>query len=232
MPGRAAISSGRPGGRRRRGARQAAAGDMRSGDWGRAPGSGAGIAMGRAVSWRGLRRWEDVRMGATIYIAGPLFSMAERRFNRALADGLRKAMPGCEVILPQDFKPHGRYNDPRTFGAIFRECVDGVGRADVVVAVLDGEDVDSGTAFEMGLAYQKGTPIVGVRTDFRSNQECGVNIMISRACARMPRVLSFGEDIDAAVAAVARAVRKILAQTESRNGSAGREGRANGAAAR
>ncbi|MCX7806065.1 MAG: nucleoside 2-deoxyribosyltransferase [Planctomycetota bacterium] len=171
-------------------------------------------------------------MGATVYIAGPLFSMAERRFNRTLADGLRKAIPDCEVILPQDFKPHGRYNDPRAFGAIFRECVEGVRRADVLVAVLDGEDVDSGTAFEMGVAYQKGTPIVGVRTDFRANQECGVNIMISRACARMPRVLSFGEDIDAAVEAVARAVRKVLAQAGIPGGAARREVRTDGAAAR
>ena len=137
--------------------------------------------------------------------------MAQRKFNRELAEGLRARIGGCEVILPQDFKPHGRYNDARAFGAIFRDCLEGVRRADVVVAVLDGEDVDSGTAFEIGVAYQKGTPIVGVRTDFRANQERGVNIMISRSCVSIQRILAFAEDMEAVNDAVARAVRKALA---------------------
>lgn len=40
-------------------------------------------------------------------------------------------------------------------------------RADLVVAVLDGVDVDSGTASEIGFAYGLGKPVWGLRTDFR-----------------------------------------------------------------
>ena len=41
-----------------------------------------------------------------------------------------------------------------------REC-------DAVVAVLDGVDVDSGTASEIGFAFALGKRIYGLRTDFR-----------------------------------------------------------------
>jgi nucleoside 2-deoxyribosyltransferase len=39
--------------------------------------------------------------------------------------------------------------------------------AKLVLAVLDGVDVDSGTASEIGFAYACGKPIAGIRTDFR-----------------------------------------------------------------
>lgn len=39
--------------------------------------------------------------------------------------------------------------------------------ADGMLAVLDGPDVDSGTASEIGFASALGKPIVGLRTDLR-----------------------------------------------------------------
>lgn len=58
-------------------------------------------------------------------------------------------------------------------GAI-REC-------HVVVAVLDGVDVDSGTASEIGFAYALGKRIYGYRGDFRSsgdNEGSIVNLQV------------------------------------------------------
>jgi len=40
-------------------------------------------------------------------------------------------------------------------------------RCDLVVAILDGVDVDSGTASEIGFAYGLGKPSLGLRTDSR-----------------------------------------------------------------
>jgi nucleoside 2-deoxyribosyltransferase len=37
----------------------------------------------------------------TIYLAAPLFSMHERRANRALAKALEAALPGVRVLPPQ-----------------------------------------------------------------------------------------------------------------------------------
>jgi nucleoside 2-deoxyribosyltransferase len=131
-----------------------------------------------------------------IYLSGPLFSQAERRWNRELAAALEERIAGADVILPQDFKPGGTYNSRAFFRELFAECVDGVRTADVVVAVVDGPDVDSGTAFEMGVAHECGIPVVGLRTDFRESQDRGVNLVIAGACTTMLRAMSFGEDMD------------------------------------
>ncbi len=53
--------------------------------------------------------------------------------------------------------------------------------AAAVLAVLDGSDVDSGVAAEIGFAAALGTPVVGVRTDWRSsgdNEAATVNLQV------------------------------------------------------
>lgn len=148
--------------------------------------------------------------GPRIYLAGPLFTIHERRTNRELAASIEKALPGSSVMLPQDFKYDDRYNDQKAFGLIFKGCIDGVDACDVMVAWLDGPDSDSGTCFEVGYAYAKKTPVVGVRTDFRLNQERGVNIMLSRSCQAFVYRPSFDEDVTTLAKDVARAVKKVL----------------------
>ena len=57
----------------------------------------------------------------------------------------------------------------------------GIDRADMVFAVLDGVDVDSGTAAEIGYAFAKGKPILGYRGDFRlaaDNEGSTVNLQV------------------------------------------------------
>ena len=52
---------------------------------------------------------------------------------------------------------------------------------DVVVAVLDGTDVDSGTAAEIGYAAGIGKPVIGYRNDFRlssDNEGAIVNLQV------------------------------------------------------
>lgn len=52
---------------------------------------------------------------------------------------------------------------------------------DGVIAVLDGVDVDSGTASEIGFAYALGKRIDGLRTDFRQtgeNEAAVVNLQV------------------------------------------------------
>ncbi len=44
-------------------------------------------------------------------------------------------------------------------------------RSDGLVAVLDGQDVDSGTSCEIGFAAALGKPILGYRGDFRLSSE-------------------------------------------------------------
>ena len=56
-----------------------------------------------------------------------------------------------------------------------------IDEADMVFAVLDGTDVDSGTAAEIGYAFAKGKRIVGYRGDFRlsaDNEGSKVNLQV------------------------------------------------------
>jgi nucleoside 2-deoxyribosyltransferase len=52
---------------------------------------------------------------------------------------------------------------------------------EAVVAVLDGVDIDSGTAAEIGFAYALGQRVYGLRTDWRlagDNDAAGVNLQV------------------------------------------------------
>jgi len=98
-----------------------------------------------------------------IYLAGPLFSAAERTFNNELTRLLRNK--GHEVWLPQEL-------EQRTMTAkqIFNKDVEGIDWAEVVVANMDGPDPDSGTCWECGYAYRK-KPVILFRTDFRAGHK-------------------------------------------------------------
>jgi hypothetical protein len=39
-------------------------------------------------------------------------------------------------------------------------------------------------------------PIIGVRTDYRENQDRGVNLVVAGACTELLREMSFGEDLN------------------------------------
>ncbi|MEO6807977.1 MAG: nucleoside 2-deoxyribosyltransferase [Isosphaeraceae bacterium] len=120
-----------------------------------------------------------------LYVAGPLFTQAERIWNTALAAHLTEG--GHEVFLPQTEVQNIAALDADT---IVRIDVDGVRAAETVVAILDGADADSGTCFECGLAFALGIPIVAIRTDFRGGGDAlpgqglaTINLMLSQAAS-------------------------------------------------
>ena len=153
--------------------------------------------------------------GIKIYLAGPLFSLTERSSNRAFAGALEGALPGSRIVLPQDFKVEGDYNDGQHWNSLFRQCLEGIDSSDAVVAVVDGADADSGTAFEMGYAYKADIPVLALRTDLRQNQDRGVNMMLSRGCAGFVLRMSFEEDVDTLAKAVATEILKILGERQA-----------------
>jgi nucleoside 2-deoxyribosyltransferase len=113
-----------------------------------------------------------------IYLAGPLYSAAEREFNTHLAALLRDK--GHDVWLPQEC-------EERSTSAtdIFKKDVNGIDWAEVVVANMDGSDPDSGTCWECGYAYGK-KPIIVFRTDFRAGDErdkAPYNLMLTESAS-------------------------------------------------
>jgi nucleoside 2-deoxyribosyltransferase len=95
-----------------------------------------------------------------LYFAGPLFSTPERTWNAEVAAALRAA--GHEVFLPQEQEPG------KDGPGIFATDVGGIDWADGLVAIMDGPDPDSGTAWEVGYAFGTKKPVVLVRTDIRA----------------------------------------------------------------
>ena len=130
-----------------------------------------------------------------VYLAGPLgFSEAGRHFYQSVFVPFVAAL-GYEVIDPW------ANTDPRKITAIERMAPGpqrvaawralnyeigaanraAIDRAHGVIAILDGTDVDSGTAAEIGYAFARGKLIVGYRGDFRlsaDNEGSIVNLQV------------------------------------------------------
>jgi nucleoside 2-deoxyribosyltransferase len=115
----------------------------------------------------------------TVYMAGPLFTCAQREANTRLAALLRQLLPSLVFVLPQEramqFLPDLR--------AVADDCFSQVRNADWILACLDDADADSGTCVEIGYACALGKRIIGYRTDFRGSEIDGVNAMVRFACS-------------------------------------------------
>jgi nucleoside 2-deoxyribosyltransferase len=152
-----------------------------------------------------------------IYLAGPLgFSEAGRDFYyRVLIPDVERA--GHTVLDPW------KLTDPHEIDAVqslpigpdrhdaWRALSEVIGRnnhvaldaCDAVLAVLDGVDVDSGTAAEIGYAFARGKPILGYRGDQRlaaDNEAVTVNLQVEYF------IRASGGDIVTTVAAIADAL--------------------------
>ena len=130
-----------------------------------------------------------------VYMAGPLgFSEAGRHFHEAVLVPFVRGL-GFEVLDPWTLTDAARiarvqalpYGPAKReawrvlnveIGANNRAAID---RSDALVAVLDGVDVDSGTAAEIGYAFARGKLIAGYRGDFRlsaDNEGSLVNVQV------------------------------------------------------
>jgi nucleoside 2-deoxyribosyltransferase len=132
----------------------------------------------------------------TAYIASPLgFSCATKKFYEDVllkavrSAGITPLDPWDDADAPSQFRAAHALPVSRErlealrkinarLGAANAEMID---RADGMLAVLDGVDVDSGTAAEIGFAAAKGKPIVGLRMDLRQagdNEGAVVNLQV------------------------------------------------------
>ena len=122
----------------------------------------------------------------TVYLASPLFTHAELEYHREFKDVMIKK--GFSVFLPQeDAEDAASEREKQNQEYIFKKCLEGVNGSDIVVAVLDGVDVDSGTAWEIGYAYARGKPVIGLRTDFRTLSDGVVNLMVEMSIVALAR---------------------------------------------
>ena len=115
-----------------------------------------------------------------VYLAAPLFSEGERVFNASFARLLRTHL--FEVHLPQEAGDDSDMRDIREQEKLFKDNKTALEASDFIVAVIDGADVDSGTAWEMGYAFAQGKPVIALRTDFRRiGHHEQVNLMLEQS---------------------------------------------------
>ncbi|MCI1986894.1 MAG: nucleoside 2-deoxyribosyltransferase [Lactobacillus sp.] len=102
-----------------------------------------------------------------IYFANALFAQADFEFNARLVARLRQALPAVSIYLPQE---NAAINDKNAYAdakMIAQADTQEVLRADLMLAILDGPVIDAGVASEIGVAYAKGIPVLGLYTDSR-----------------------------------------------------------------
>ena len=115
-----------------------------------------------------------------VYLAAPLFSEAERNYNLSVAGLVREHL--FDVFLPQETGDDSASRIKEDQVRIFSDNLKALKNADIMVAVIDGADADSGTSWEMGYASAVGKPIIALRTDFRrSGRYEKVNIMLEES---------------------------------------------------
>jgi nucleoside 2-deoxyribosyltransferase/predicted secreted protein len=115
-----------------------------------------------------------------VYLAAPLFSEGERVFNASFARLLRTHL--FEVHLPQEAGDDSDMRDIREQERLFVDNKTALESSDFIVAVIDGADADSGTAWEMGYASAQGKPVIALRTDFRRvGHHEQVNLMLEQS---------------------------------------------------
>jgi len=142
--------------------------------------AGRGVFLARFPAIRAIDVSEFARY--RVYLAAPLFSEAERAYNVALADLLRQH--AFEVYVPQDAGDDTPSRDMPEHARIYEKNKKALEDTDMVVAIIDGADADSGTAWEMGYAVAQAKPVVALRTDFRRvGTHEHVNLMLEQSSA-------------------------------------------------
>jgi len=115
-----------------------------------------------------------------VYLAAPLFSEAERNFNASVARLLEANL--FDVHLPQASGDDSGVRDAREQERLFDSNKTALDQSDIIVAIIDGADADSGTAWEMGYAFAAGKTVIALRTDFRRvGDHEQVNLMLEQS---------------------------------------------------
>ncbi|MEI7987638.1 MAG: nucleoside 2-deoxyribosyltransferase [Chloroflexota bacterium] len=121
-----------------------------------------------------------------IYIAGPLFTSGERWFLEIIDQicqdlGYDTYLPHRDAGLSKPTEESRRYCFEQD-----KKILDDV---HLVVAVLNGVDLDSGTAWEIGYAHALNVPVIGVFDDKRLfNPAVQLNPMICYSIALCPTI--------------------------------------------
>ena len=123
-----------------------------------------------------------------VYLAGKICTESER-------EQLEQIDKLCKSLNLETFLPHrdvGFAKNIKYAKKIFRgDITEGFNGVSLIITSLDGLHVGAGTAWELGYAYAKGIPAIGLKTD--ESVEEGFEYLSSILIASMPIVSSLDE---------------------------------------
>ncbi|MEY8445243.1 nucleoside 2-deoxyribosyltransferase [Enterococcus ratti] len=102
-----------------------------------------------------------------IYFAAPLFAKSDFLYNAMLVEKIRRISKSLVIYLPQE---NEAINDKTAYAnskTIALADTEQILKSDLMIALLDGITIDPGVASEIGVAYAKEIPIIGLYTDSR-----------------------------------------------------------------
>ena len=153
-----------------------------------------------------------------IYFAAPLFTQAQRIWNRILKQKLEKTAKiqglKIKILFPQDIADkilkNDKYSEKEKMTLLNNMLSNTIYDVDIMISILDGADSESGTSFETGGAKFLKKKIIGVRTDFRrSGEERGLNLVLSRALDKFVYFPSFNENVDELAEKIVEKIKKL-----------------------
>ena len=119
-----------------------------------------------------------------IYIAGPLFNKHEQMYLEDIAKELEGN--GYDCFLPHrdqtgidESELKGTDMSQETKDRIFKNDLDALNTADLTVALLTGQDIDSGTSAEIGYTYAKQKPVIAINANERRYRNLFVEGMLT-----------------------------------------------------
>ncbi|MBI5354478.1 MAG: nucleoside 2-deoxyribosyltransferase [Chloroflexi bacterium] len=124
-----------------------------------------------------------------IYVAGPLFTSNERD----LLESIDKVCQDCGYTTYLPHRDAGVFSsDDDSSLTFFQKDLSQLDESSMVVAVLNGFDVDSGTSWEIGyfFAKAKGNPVIGYVDDSRIfDSQKQINLMILNSLTMLTKTL-------------------------------------------
>ena len=140
-------------------------------------------------------------MTKKIYIAGPLFNTHEKGYLEKIAIELESNEFEC-------FLPHRDQKDVTeeelkqlhmsnaTKEKIFNNDHNALKTSDLTVALLTGQDIDSGTAAEIGFSYANKKPIIAITASERRFRNLFVEGMIDKTIDEIDILVDTIESLD------------------------------------
>ena len=140
-------------------------------------------------------------MTKKIYIAGPLFNTHEKGYLEKIAIELESNEFECFLphrdqkdVTEEELKQLNMSN--ATKEKIFNNDLNALKASDLIVALLTGQDIDSGTAAEIGFSYANKKPIIAITASERRFRNLFVEGMIDKTIDEIDILVDTIESLD------------------------------------